>query len=99
MIRPLKAEIKREKIYEKNLDGDIENYLLLHKKPEFSKIVNDFISENSLLEKLEQIVSLNGEFLNAPEFVDEYVHLNNEFIEYYEFLMSNLVYTLIKKET
>ncbi len=99
VIRPIKAEKKREMIDEQNLEGDIKDFLLLHVKPEFSKIVNDFISENFLSEKLEEIVSKNGENLNVPEFVGEYEYLNNKFIEYYQSLIPSIVYNLTKKET
>lgn len=92
ILIPKKQTIKRIKMQEMGLVGNLNDYELNHKSPVWGEIVDQFILKKNLSEILGDIISDDTQGNNAPVFKDEYSNLNQEFLDFYDSL--NLKYEL-----
>ena len=53
-------------------------------EPTWGRIVNDFIAEYQLSDKLADIITPNGSGNEIPEFLSEYQFLEQKFLEFFK---------------
>lgn len=81
-----KQTIKKMKMQELGLVGNLNDYELNHKSPGWGEIVDQFILKKNLSEILGNVISDDTQGNNAPVFKDEYSNLNQEFLDFYDSL-------------
>ena len=86
ILIPKKQTIKKMKMQELGLVGNLNDYELNHKSPGWGEIVDQFILKKNLSEILGNVISDDTQGNNAPVFKDEYSNLNQEFLDFYDSL-------------
>ena len=84
--RKYDKERKKEKLEELKQQGSFDSskeYTLHLVKPTWGRIVNDFIAEYQLSDKLADIITSNGSGNEIPEFLSEYQFLEQKFLEFF----------------
>lgn len=85
--RKYDKERKKEKLEELKQQGSFDSskeYTLHLVKPTWGRIVNDFIAEYQLSDKLADIITPNGSGNEIPEFLSEYQFLEQKFLEFFK---------------
>ena len=86
ILIPKKQTIKKMKMQELGLVGNLNDYELNHKSPGWGEIVDQFILKKNLSKILGDVISDDTQGNNAPVFKDEYSNLNQEFLDFYDSL-------------
>ena len=85
--RKYDKERKKEKLEELKQQGSFDSskeYTLHLVEPTWGRIVNDFIAEYQLSDKLADIITPNGSGNEIPEFLSEYQFLEQKFLEFFK---------------
>jgi hypothetical protein len=84
--RKYDKERKKEKLEELKQQGSFDSskkYTLHLVEPKWGDIVDDFIAEYRLSDKLADIITPNGSGNEIPEFLSEYQFLEQKFLEFF----------------